>query len=124
MDRNGIAGEGIHEEEIEILRRVPFQRKASVSQDFGNLGRRLGHEREVRLGDVEDLRVDLVETVVVALAAITKQRAAAETNDADLSRHAFGACQRSSAGAALAAKVAGGDHAAGGIEQLLPVVDP
>ena len=89
VDRDGIAGEGVHEEEVEVLGWFAFEGETAVAEDCGDCSGSFSEEGEVIAGDVEDLGIDLVETVIVFFAGVTEKRAAAETENADLVRDAF-----------------------------------
>src|SRR5229473_8396017 len=80
VNRNRIAGESVYHEQIKLLRREVFQRQARVSQFERDARLGIPQEAEVLLCDLHDQRIDLVERVFVAGAAIRRNGAGAQAN--------------------------------------------
>ena len=86
VQRDGVAGEGVDGEDVELLRSFASKRGAGVAFGEGDLRSRVAEVGEEVLRDGEDERVDLVEADAVARAAVGGERAGAEADDADVAR--------------------------------------
>ena len=122
VHRNGVAGEGVDRQQIEFLRRLALQHQARVAERGFDLRLALAQIVEVAGGDVDHLRVDLVEAEIVAALAIGSQGAGAESDDADPLVHRVDALQRHPHPRGIAV-VAGDDVAMIGPDVLLAVHD-
>ena len=91
MDRNGIAREGVDREHIETLRRLGFERQACIAEFHRNVRAAFGGEREIgelRVREIHDIRVDLVDAELIVRTCIAEQRADPQPHDA----HAHRSC--------------------------------
>ena len=83
---DGIAGEGVHRQHIELLIGFAFKTQAPVAENHFNFRRRIVHEREFPPRNIDDLRIDFVEAEHVALAPVGNDRTGPQANDADFAR--------------------------------------
>ena len=90
MHGDRVADEGVDGEHVELLGFLGFHREARVAERYGGSRRAIGEIGELVARDLRDDRVDLVEAVGVARAAIGRDRARAETDHADLERALLG----------------------------------
>src|SRR5205809_1176954 len=90
VNRDGIAGEGVYREQIKLLARQAFQRKASVSQFERDACLGISQKTKVLLRDLHNKRIDLIERALVSRAAIRRNSAHAEANDSYAQRTARG----------------------------------
>jgi len=82
VDRDGVAGEGVEQQQVEPARGFGGEREARVAGHQG-VARAALQEVELRLGHRDHQRVQLVESVVVAGAAVVgAQHADPEPDDA------------------------------------------
>lgn len=84
MQRNGVAGEGVNNEDIEILWRLTGQRGARVTGSEAERGGRVAQVREQVLRDGENHRVDLVKAHAVPRASIGSKRPGTQSDHADI----------------------------------------
>ena len=86
MHRDRIAGEGIDGENVELLRRLAFEREARIAQ--GRLNGRVAtfEVGEIAVGNRDHRRIDVIEAIDVSLAAIGRDGAGPQADDADLER--------------------------------------
>src|SRR5947207_6589242 len=81
-----IAREGIDREHVEALGRLPFEIQSRVAERDFHLRIAVAEIAEVAMRDAGNRRVDVVEPIDIALAAVGGDRAGAEPDDADLER--------------------------------------
>src|SRR5260370_41424005 len=78
MNGNGVSGEGIDGQQIEILAGFAFQRKPAVADNNFDLGAGIPQKGELGLRDPYDQVIDLVKAIIVAWFAVNRQSAGAE----------------------------------------------
>src|SRR3989449_3128432 len=78
MNGDGVSGEGVDGENIELLWRLVFERKPRVAQDDVHFGGSFAQVSEGSLGDRHDLWIDLVKAEDVAGLAVGGERAGAQ----------------------------------------------
>src|SRR5690349_9567185 len=83
MDRNGIAGERVHREDIEALWRLAFQCQPRVAQQYGGRTGTIGEKSEFPARDLDIERIDFIEAKCVAGTAIASDHARAESDHTD-----------------------------------------
>src|SRR5690606_38737230 len=88
VEGDGPAGEGVDGEDVETLGLSAgdlfFEAHAGVAGDEFDVGVGIVEVGEVLAGDVDDLRIEFVETEVVAFASVGGHGACAETDDGDV----------------------------------------
>src|SRR5690349_9994339 len=81
VNGDGIAREGVHGEQVEVLGGLPFEREPRVAE--GNFHARLtvAEKRELAAGDLQHQRIDLVKPKIVSRAPVRREGAGAEADD-------------------------------------------
>src|SRR5579871_3497767 len=74
MDRNRIAGKGVHCEDVVVLRALAFHRKARVAHHHFSLRLAFGKKPELSACYVDDQRIDFVEAVEIASSSVSRYR--------------------------------------------------
>ncbi len=82
MQRDGVAGEGVDHEHAEGVRLLSFEHEARVAQRDGDVRAAVGEVGELRLREIDHLRIDLVEPECVAALSVRGQRARAQSHEA------------------------------------------
>src|SRR4051812_19880495 len=82
VNRYGIAVEGVHNENVKLLRGLAFQREASVTRDDGDVARALAKVVEFgpRQGDYGG--VEFIEAKGIAAFPVGRERARAQSDEA------------------------------------------
>ena len=84
--RDGVAAEGVEDEQVEVLRRFPFQGKAGVADCYFDRGGGVGKVAEPLVGHRLDLGVNLIKAQVVSRPAKRRHSAGAKTYHTDAPR--------------------------------------
>src|SRR5579871_6662324 len=80
MDRDGIAGEGVYRDHIELLRWLALERQASIAQQYLRRAGAIPEESEAVAGDIHNQRIDLIKLERIASAAIGSLHSRTESN--------------------------------------------
>jgi hypothetical protein len=123
MNWNGVAGEGVHGEDVEVLRRFALHAETRIAHSDIELGLAVGKEVELGVGNVQYQRVNFVVTDVVAQTAVSCNGTRAESDDADADGALLLFLPDSNADAGVRPVVSGGPVTAGRVEKLLAVID-
>src|SRR5262249_4671980 len=81
-----VAGKGVYGQHVEVLRRLPLQRQARISQHDVHVcsgGARIRQISEFRLRDYRDQWIDVIECVVIAASGEGGGRSCSQADDAD-----------------------------------------
>ncbi len=88
VHRDGITRERVHRQHVEALRRLALEVEARIAQHHLDARLAVREVAEFLARHLDHLRIDVVEAVFVALAAVGGQRARAQADHADLHRAA------------------------------------
>ena len=123
MQRDGVAGECIDDQHVEVLRRLAGERGARVAFHDVDLGGGFADIGEEILGDGRDGGIDLVKADAIAGLAVGGDGSHAEADDADVARAALAAEAQGQADAGVFSVVGGGCSAQLRREDLRAVLD-
>src|SRR5258708_37714895 len=123
MDRNGIAGKRVHGQDIVTLWRLAFERQARVAQQRSEVPLAIVEEGELSARDRLHLGIDLIITIEILGAAVTRTHARAQSDDPDALMNAGFGERLSEAEARGPDVVAGGFIAKARVEHLRAVLD-
>ena len=86
VDRHRVAGERVHCEHIEVLRRLALQRQPRIAKHTLDARRAVFQKAEFAIGQLEHLRVDFINAIGVASAPVGCERAGTQADEADPAR--------------------------------------
>ncbi len=86
MDRDGVPGERINDEEMVPLRRLALERKTPVTENDFDRAATVPQERELVPRELFHERVDLIEAEHISRPRIGRERARTKTDNADPQR--------------------------------------
>src|SRR6516225_4735407 len=90
VDRDGVAGESVHGEDVEVLRVAVLQflleGKAGVAHGDIQFGFAVGQVEELFPGQFQYQRIDLVVSYIIAQAAVGGSGSGTKSDDADANR--------------------------------------
>src|SRR6185436_8035508 len=123
MDRNRIARKRIHREQAEVLSRFALEPQARIAQHDVEVRQTVVQEAELRLGEVQDQRIDLIVTDAIAGSAEYSQSSSTQTNDIEVHRAVAVDGANAHRHARMWAVIGGGRSPARRVEKLLAVID-
>src|ERR1700693_1429635 len=83
MNRDSVAGEGVHGDHIVILRRLPLHRQPRIAHQYLMIALAIVEESEPTGRDLKIERVDLIDAKEIARPAIAERHACAQSDGAD-----------------------------------------
>ena len=124
MYGNGIAGERVESQQVELSWRFTFEREPGIARHDGVGRRAILEESELGGSDLHYGRIDLVEVVVIDWARVGGQRASAQADYGGADRSLLREGLERAADARSAGIVSGRVAPVLGPEELLPMVEP
>src|SRR5208337_2392528 len=123
MNRDRVAGEGIHHEHLESLWRFLLQGQSRITQDDVDLRFRVAEKAEILIRDLHNHRIDLIKLIAITRSSIGCKRASPESDHSHLQRGCDSRRLQGYPDAGVWTVIGGGLVSAGRRKELQPVID-